>query len=94
MSIDDQSYLDGNALAGALGEIFAVEVTAASGQCDGCGRTGVLAEARLWADAPGLVLRCVGCDGLLLRLVTGDGRTWLDVRGLRYIEFATPEPAG
>jgi hypothetical protein len=85
----DEHYLDGNALAGALAEIFAVEVTAATGQCDGCGRSGVLAEARLWTDAPGLVLRCVGCDGVLLRVVTGDGRTWLDLRGLRSMQLAT-----
>ena len=90
---DDVGYLDGNALAGALGEVFAVEMTAARGQCDGCGRTGALAEARLWANAPGLVLRCVGCEGVLLRLVTGGGRTWLDLRGLRCVELATPEPA-
>jgi hypothetical protein len=91
MSTTDQGYLDGNAAAGALGEIFTVELTAANGQCEGCGRTGVLAETRAWTDAPGLVLRCVGCDGVLLRLVTGGGRTWLDLRGLRYLEFTTPD---
>ena len=85
----DERYLDGNALAGALAEIFAVEVTAATGQCDGCGRSGALAEARLWADAPGLVLRCIGCDGVLLRVVTGNGRTWLDLRGLRSLQLAS-----
>ena len=72
-------------------EIFTLEITAASGQCDGCGRTGVLAEGRLWASAPGLVLRCVGCDGVLLRVVSGGGRTWLDLRGLRFVELETPD---
>ena len=69
-----------------------MEITAASGQCDGCGRIGVLAEARLWANAPGLVLRCVGCDGVLLRVVSGGGRTWLDLRGLRYSSSPTGPP--
>ena len=38
------SFLDGNAAAGELREIFAVDVTTASGQCTGCGRTTVLAD--------------------------------------------------
>ena len=49
--------LDGNAAAGALRDFFAVELTAALGQCDGCGHRAVLAEARLYTDAPGLVAR-------------------------------------
>jgi Family of unknown function (DUF6510) len=85
MSID--SHLDGNAAAGPLREVFAVDVTAARGECVGCGSTAPMAEARLFADAPGLVLRCAGCDGVLLRMVSGGGRRWLDVRGLAYLEF-------
>ena len=45
-------------------------------------------QARLYADAPGLVLRCPGCDAVLLRLVSGGGRRWLDVRGLAYLQFS------
>ena len=81
------SFLDGNAAAGVLREVFAVDVTSAQGQCVGCGRTGPMAEARLFADAPGLVLRCAGCDAVLLRLVSGGGRRWLDLRGLSYLQF-------
>ena len=41
-------HLDGNALAGPLGEIFAVDVTAAVGRCASCGLTGpIAAPARL-----------------------------------------------
>lgn len=90
--IDDRTDgrpLDGNVAAGVLTELFAIDLTAARGQCDGCGRRGVLAEASVWALAPGLVVRCVGCEGVLLRVVTGDGRTWLDLRGLRSLEVAT-----
>ena len=82
------SFLDGNAAAGVLREVFAVDVTSARGACVGCGRTGPMAEARLFADAPGLVLRCAGCDAVLLRLVSGGGRRWLDVRGLAYLQFS------
>jgi hypothetical protein len=83
------TYVDGNALAGALRTIFAVELTDAVGTCAGCGRRTAIAEARLYTRAPGLVGRCVGCEGVLLRLVAGPGRTWIDLRGLSVIEVAT-----
>jgi uncharacterized protein DUF6510 len=86
MSTDRQ--LDGNAAAGMLREVFAVDVTSARGQCVGCGSIAPMAAARLFADAPGLVLRCSGCDAVLLRMVSGGGRHWLDVRGLAYLQFA------
>jgi hypothetical protein len=82
------SFVDGNAAAGVLSEVFAVEITAAVGQCAGCGRTGPMADTRLFAHAPGLVLRCAGCDDVLLRLVSGEGRRWLDLRGLVYLQLA------
>jgi hypothetical protein len=83
-------YLDGNAAAGALREIFAVDLTAAIGRCAGCGRTGALARARLYGPDPGLVLRCVGCEAVLLRVVTTTGRAWLDLRGLAMLQVALP----
>lgn len=91
MSVDPLSFLDGNAAAGELREVFAVDLTAAAGQCASCGRVAVLAEARLYVHAPGLVARCAGCDGVLFRLVKAPGRTWLDLRGLAYLQIATPD---
>jgi Family of unknown function (DUF6510) len=88
---DSLSYLDGNAAAGALREIFAVDVTAAGSRCADCGRTAVLADVRLYVRAPGLVARCPACDGILFRLVRAPGRAWLDLRGLTYLEFVIPE---
>jgi len=85
------SFLDGNALAGALRDVFAVELTDAHGTCAGCGRRGRLAETRLYARAPGLVARCPGCDAMLLRMVTGPDRTWIDLRGLAVIEVRTAD---
>jgi hypothetical protein len=81
------SFLDGNAAAGVLREVFAIDVTSAQGRCMGCGHTAPMAEARMFGHAPGLVLRCAGCDAVLLRMVSGGGRHWLDVRGLAYLEF-------
>lgn len=83
--MSEATYLDGNAAAGALSEVFAVDVTAAIGQCNGCGQTGVFAEARLYVDAPGLVARCQSCDNVLLRVVSTPNDTFLDLRGLTYL---------
>lgn len=88
MTADVPTYLDGNAAAGALREIFAVDLTAAVTQCAGCKRTGVFAEARLYLDAPGMVARCPGCDDVLLRIVTTPNDTFLDLRGVTYLRIA------
>jgi len=83
------THLDGNAAAGDLRTIFAVDVTTATGQCAGCGRTAPLGSAQLYNQAPGMVARCTNCDAVLLRLVTAPGRAWLDVRGLTYLQLET-----
>ena len=36
----DELMLDGNAVAGMLGEVFAVEMTTATGTCGNCGESG------------------------------------------------------
>lgn len=81
-----EAWTDGNSLAGPLSEVFAVDVTVAVGRCANCGTTGPLAEGRAFGPAPGFVLRCPGCGHALLRLVQAPGRTWVDLRGLDFIE--------
>jgi ribosomal protein S27E len=85
-----ETWTDGNSVGGPLAEVFGADVTAAVGRCAGCGRAGPLAEGRVFGHAPGLVLRCPGCGQPLLRLVRGGGRSWLDLRGLAFLELATP----
>jgi transposase InsO family protein len=41
--------------------------------------------------APGVVVRCATCDQVLLRLVRGPGRAWLDLRGLTYLQLPMTE---
>jgi Family of unknown function (DUF6510) len=82
--------VDGNAMAGDLGEIFAVDVTTALATCAGCGRAGVVAELRLWRRAPGLVARCPSCDDVVLRLVRAPDRAFLDLHGATRLEFPLP----
>ena len=91
MSEPDGTELDGNSLAGALREIFAVDVTTAVGRCVGCGRVGAVATLRVYTRAPGLVARCPGCDAVVLRLVRGPDRAWLDLRGLVCLEIGLSE---
>ena len=85
------SYLDGNAAAGALSEIFTFDVTMARGRCEQCGAVAALATARWYPDSHGLVLRCSLCEGVLLRLVDHDDRSWVDLRGLSFLEFTPQE---
>ena len=91
MSTDD--VLDGNAAAGLLAQVLGGDWTAVHGRCDGCGQTGPLADTTVYLQAPGLVLRCRGCEAVLLRVVRAPDRAWLDLRGLRHVELAVPDPA-
>ena len=50
--------LDGNAIAGALYDVYGEDMTAAIGRCTVCGATGPLAELRVYTRAPGMVARC------------------------------------
>ncbi len=81
--------LDGNAAAGELSKIFAVDVTAAEGKCARCGTTKHFADAHVYMQGPGVVARCVVCEHILLRLVNVRQRTLLDVRGMTYLSFDT-----
>jgi hypothetical protein len=82
---------DGTALTGPLQSVLGVEVTTAVARCTSCGRTAPLAEVRVFDHAPGLVARCPTCDQVLLRLVHGPDRAWLDLRGLSYLQLPVPE---
>jgi hypothetical protein len=82
----DEMVLDGNAAAGVLALIFAVDVTAAATTCAECGSTRALGAAKLYSG-PGYVLRCSACGGTLLRMVTAPGRTFVSMTGIRVLEI-------
>jgi len=83
------NYLDGNAAAGELSKIFAIDVTAAQGQCAHCGTKKRFAEAHLYMQCPGLVARCCVCEHILLRFADVRHRAFLDLRGMSYLCFDT-----
>ena len=79
--------LDGNAIGGLLYEVFGEEMTAATGECGSCGARAPLAEDRVYLRAPGTVVRCRSCDGVLMVLVKVR-ETWsVDGRGLAALEL-------
>ena len=81
-------HLDGNAAAGVLQELFAFEVTAARGTCAWCGLTAHVGEARVYMRAPGVVLRCRGCDGVLIVVVDCGDRYRVSLAGVRWLEVS------
>ena len=80
-------YLDGNAAAGELSKIFAIDVTAAEGQCAHCGTKKRFAEAHLYMQGPGLIARCCVCEHVLLRLASVRQSILIDVRGMTYLRL-------
>jgi hypothetical protein len=87
MNAHTYDYLDGNAAAGELSGIFAMDVTTAEGQCAHCGAIKRFAEAHLYMQAPGVVARCAVCEHVLLRLANARQRMFLDARGLTYLRL-------
>jgi hypothetical protein len=76
------AYLDGNAAAGELSKVLAMDATAAQGQCKHCGATRRFAEAHLYMEGPGVVARCSVCEHLLLRVISARQGVFLDLCGL------------
>jgi Zn finger protein HypA/HybF involved in hydrogenase expression len=79
--------LDGNAIAGLLREIFTMEMTNAESTCAGCGAVHAVGQVDVYLNAPGAVVRCPACEGVLMRIVQGRGRYWIDLTGTRCLEF-------
>jgi ribosomal protein S27E len=82
--------LDGNALGGVLREVFAFDVTDATGRCASCGNTGPVGETHVYAHSAGMVARCPTCDSVLMRVVSAPGRMYLDMHGMSFLELRLP----
>ena len=78
--------LDGNAIAGLLLDVFGAEMTTATGTCATCGASAQLAELAVYLRAPGTVVRCRRCDGVLIVLATIRGVTCVDLMGFAALE--------
>jgi Family of unknown function (DUF6510) len=85
-----EARLDGNAVGGLLREIFSMEMTTAETTCAGCGTVNEVGGVIVYMRAPGVVLRCPACEQVLMRIVQGRGRCWIDLRGMRTLELVDP----
>lgn len=79
MSAEDL-WLDGNAIAGLLAELFGREMTTVDRGCASCGAHHEIGAHRLYRGA-GLVLRCPTCDDVAMQVGMLDGRRLLTLRG-------------
>jgi hypothetical protein len=86
--VDHELMLDGNAAAGLLHEIFGAEMTASATECAHCGHEGQVGTLLAFTQGPGLVLRCPGCEGIMLRIVETPNAFLVDARGAAYLRIA------
>jgi Family of unknown function (DUF6510) len=80
--------LDGNAIGGLLLEVFGVEMTTATGVCGSCGAAGEVATLVVYLQAPGAVVRCRSCGGVLVVIVDRRGVKCVDLRGVATLRHA------
>jgi hypothetical protein len=73
-------HLDGNAVAGLLGEAFGADMTLAMRDCLRCGNHSALGTHRAYVSA-GVVLRCPGCGMVSLRITTLPDRYIVELGG-------------
>ena len=93
---EESPHLDGNAAAGMLGEIFAVEMTSAQCTCAHCGHVAPLGGLMLYGGQVGAVLRCPTCEQVQMRVVRipeHGGQYWIDLRGLSLLRVTATPPA-
>lgn len=78
--------LDGNAIGGLLHDVFGAEMTAAQGTCAACGTRGPVAQAVVYLDAPGTVVRCRNCASVLMVIVARRQMRCVDLSGLAALD--------
>ena len=81
----DELMLDGNAVAGMLTEVFAVEMTTATMTCGNCGMAGAVGAMHVFRGA-GIVMRCPSCDNVVAKIVEGGTRMWMNFGGMQALE--------
>jgi hypothetical protein len=71
--------LDGNSIAGKLFDLFGCEMTTVAGACAHCGSVAQIAELRVYAQAPGAVVRCRRCGQVVFVVVDIRGETRINL---------------
>ena len=78
----EEMRLDGNSAAGELRTVFTSDMTMARATCVGCGEAHELGALLLYGQAMGTILRCPGCNGVMLRVVRTPTATCLEATGI------------
>jgi hypothetical protein len=81
------SELDGNGAAGLLQEIFGREMTVAVATCASCGAVAPIGESVLYVRAPGTVIRCRSCEGVLVVVTQVRGMHCVDMMGIGVLDM-------
>jgi hypothetical protein len=82
----DELMLDGNAVAGMLSDVFAVEMTTAIMTCGNCGTSGAVGAMHLFQGA-GIVMRCPNCGNAVAKIVEDGTRMWMSFTGMQTLEI-------
>ncbi len=90
--MEEDLTLDGNAIAGALFELFGTEMTVAIGVCDNCANVAAVGALRAYTRGPGIVLRCTACAEVMIRVAQTPRGTFVEMRGTRRMRL--PPSAG
>ena len=80
--------VDGNAVGGMFGELFAVDITGARAKCAGCGAAETVGALLVYAHGMGMVARCPHCQGVVMRMSRTPTHVWLDAQGAQSIAVA------
>jgi hypothetical protein len=74
------TWLDGNAIAGLLAELFGTDMTTADRGCASCGAHRAIGAHRLYRGA-GMVLRCPACGDLAMTIALAEDRPVVTMHG-------------
>ena len=83
----EPSVLDGNAAAGFLQQIFAVDITTAGITCGECESVQRLASLKLHGLPMGYILSCPQCHAILIRAAAHRQECWLDCRAVSMLRL-------
>lgn len=84
------SFHDGNALAGPLSGIFAVDVTTVRRRCPGCGMDAPLGALHVYDSGMAAVARCPECRRVALRVARHGETLWMDFGDGGALRFPVP----
>ena len=80
----DDVHTDGNAVAGLLSQLLAVDATSIARRCQSCGDERPIADHRAYHGA-GIVLRCPSCSDVALIVGIAAADVTVELRGTFHV---------